>query len=130
MLLLVFAAASSFADAPRRPMPPPDRAVIQSAVGERLRDAESARYRWPLASPDPDEVGYCGFVNAKNAFGAYVGFRPFFVLGYRRNGPRGDGRYVVDQVHIAAEDAEASAAAVVERMCREIGYDISRLPPD
>jgi len=131
MLLLVSAASALLlTDAPRRPMPAADRGVIEAAVGEQLRDAESARFRWPLASAEPDEIGYCGFVNAKNVYGAYVGFRPFYILGYRRNGPRGDGRYVVDEVRIADEDAEALDSIVVQRMCRETGYDISRPPPE
>ncbi len=40
-----------------------------------LRDADSARFRWlPF---DPSKSHYCGWVNAKNAFGGYTGFQPF-----------------------------------------------------
>lgn len=50
----------------------------RSALESVLLDAESARLR------DLRRIGssrICGEVNAKNAFGAYVGFTPFYVSG-------------------------------------------------
>jgi hypothetical protein len=46
-------------------------------VKDRLRDPESVRYRNVAAGPDGTHV--CGYVNAKNSFGGYVGFMPFVV---------------------------------------------------
>lgn len=128
--LLTEVGAAQAQPAGRRSMPAADREVIMRAVGDHLRDSVSARYRWPQASTDPDEVGYCGFVNAKNAFGAYVGFVPFFIIGGRSNGPRGDGRYFVTDVRLAVEDGADPASQLVRRMCMSIGYDPSILPPE
>lgn len=38
-------------------------------------DGESARYLWP---EQRNPVTYCGFINAKNQFGGYVGWRLFW----------------------------------------------------
>lgn len=59
------------------------KAVMALAEGD-LFDAESARWRWP------DYVEgrkvYCGYLNAKNRMGAYVGFKPFMVYLSRETG--------------------------------------------
>lgn len=126
-LLAATAAAALATESPRRPMPPRDRAIISAAIGARLRDGESARYRWP--DEYPDGAIYCGFYNAKNAFGAYVGFLPFMILGVHANGPRGDGRYIVSEMRLATEDPDDAASGIVRRMCAENGFDLSQIPP-
>jgi hypothetical protein len=50
-----------------------EKAIIINNMN--LRDADSARFRWlPF---DPSKSHYCGWVNAKNAYGGYTGFQPF-----------------------------------------------------
>lgn len=53
-------------------------AEAQAGVRARLRDAEAARWGaiWTV-----DGWNYCGFVNSKNAYGAYAGFKPFRAFG-------------------------------------------------
>lgn len=126
-LFAVVAAAALAPDSPRRALPPRDRAIISAAIGAQLRDGESARYRWPAEYPDG--AIYCGFYNARNGFGAYVGFLPFMVLGVHANGPRGDGRYVVTEIRLATEDPADTATGIVRRMCTENGFDVTRIPP-
>lgn len=60
-----------------------DPSVLKSALFEvtkELRDPASAQARQvALIHPSaerPDVI--CGFINAKNGFGAYVGFKPFY----------------------------------------------------
>jgi len=43
-----------------------------------LKDPGSAQFRW--LPDDPTQVQYCGWVNAKNGFGGYVGFKQFLAL--------------------------------------------------
>ncbi|ECF3885518.1 hypothetical protein E4A63_17390 [Salmonella enterica subsp. enterica serovar Ank] len=57
----------------------------ESQVKQSLKDPDSAKFSDLWFSPDanngkPKISGYvCGRVNAKNAFGAYVGEAPFFI---------------------------------------------------
>lgn len=48
-----------------------DKAAIQKNLGIRMFDSETARYLWPERR---DPIIYCGFVNAKNRYGGYVGW--------------------------------------------------------
>lgn len=51
-----------------------DTAAAEIAVRTLLRGGETARFRWIR----PGHPGaWCGVINAKNAFGGYVGFQRF-----------------------------------------------------
>ncbi|RIJ09897.1 hypothetical protein DXT77_15765 [Pseudomonas sp. 91RF] len=52
-----------------------DRA--RTAVADRLKDPDSAKFRNERQVSDG---GICGEVNGKNGFGAYSGFAPFFAM--------------------------------------------------
>jgi hypothetical protein len=58
-----------------------DPAVIaaQAKLGAQLKDPESARFTGLVIAPGKGLV--CGWVNAKNSYGGYVGYQPFFVMG-------------------------------------------------
>ncbi len=51
----------------------------KSAISEDFKDPSSAQFRniWVTYEPEIDKSTVCGEVNAKNSFGAYVGFAPF-----------------------------------------------------
>ncbi len=58
-----------------------------STVQSGLKDPDSARFRnvWAVKMPlTTGEVAtlFCGEVNARNAFGGYIGFQPFIALGH------------------------------------------------
>lgn len=55
----------------------PDRDLVKDAVAARMRDPSSVQFRDLTGEGDT----VCGEVNAKNGFGAYVGFQRFV---YRR----------------------------------------------
>jgi len=70
------------AQADTRDLTQEERDRIAHLVSLELRDAETAIFEWPEASvPDTgaDFVEYCGWVNGKNAYGAYAGFVSFSV---------------------------------------------------
>jgi hypothetical protein len=72
----------------RRPLTPSEKKLIENAVRERLRDPESARFEWLQVvelSTDKDTNTYCGFVNAKNSFGGYVGKQLFTAVLTKKN---------------------------------------------
>jgi hypothetical protein len=53
-------------------------AAIRAAVGERMKDPDSAKIRNVVAKRDGSSSWvFCGEVNAKNSYGGYVGFRKF-----------------------------------------------------
>lgn len=51
----------------------------KAAISEDFKDPSSAQFRniWITYEPEIDKSTVCGEVNAKNSFGAYVGFAPF-----------------------------------------------------
>lgn len=56
------------------------RAAVEAAVVRSLKDPESARFGDMVAAAKDDiSISVCGFVNAKNSFGGYNGFQPFYV---------------------------------------------------
>ncbi|WP_339696158.1 hypothetical protein [Celeribacter baekdonensis] len=55
------------------------QAVIHAAIGKELKDPYSAKFEDFQASIDHmSMVHVCGYVNAKNSFGAYSGRVPFY----------------------------------------------------
>ncbi len=92
LLLTALLIPACGASAPQ-PTPVPDPRVAEvKEVRERivasLRDPESAKFRnvtrvpgWPAAGEVPGMYAYCGEMNSKNAFGGYVGFQKFAILG-------------------------------------------------
>ena len=57
-----------------------ETALAQAAVANRLRDPMSAQFREiaGYALPDGGRI-VCGELNARNGFGGYNGFAPFYV---------------------------------------------------
>lgn len=60
-----------------RPLTEDDKTEIRTAVKRELLDPDSARFRWNPEMLEPEH--YCGFVNAKNRMGGYVGFKAFII---------------------------------------------------
>ena len=120
MALASAASASPLWEAPSDQM----KTSIQAAFDAKLLDGQSARYRWP--NENKNGVVYCGFVNAKNSFGAFTGFKPFYVLGLHANGARGDGSYKPLDVRLL--DAEGLMTTNLLKQCVEAGFDMSALP--
>lgn len=51
----------------------------KARVAMKMKDPESARFAGVTRDPKGNTV--CGWVNAKNSYGGYVGYKPFFVMG-------------------------------------------------
>ena len=73
-----------------RPLTDSEKKIIANRYGERLKDPLSAQYRWhnliKSASSTPNKMVYCFQVNAKNSYGAYVGFHTVLGTVTHRNG--------------------------------------------
>lgn len=89
-----------------------DKTAIKDVVGRHLNDPFSAQYEWPEVR---NSTVYCGFVNAKNAFGAYAGYQPFLVTYYVNQRTK---KVVVSQSELSPN--------IIGQMCPENGYRVSR----
>lgn len=61
----------------------PEQLLIEQAkrqVTAQLKDPDSAQFRNVRWETHAELVILCGEVNAKNGFGGYAGFRPFFAI--------------------------------------------------
>lgn len=52
--------------------------AIQDSVRSKLKDPESARFGKIAAGEVEGQTIVCGWVNAKNSYGGYIGMQPFF----------------------------------------------------
>lgn len=59
------------------PVTPQDISGIKLAMDDRLKDSESAKIKSVRIAADGTT---CGFVNAKNSYGAYAGYEPFIAM--------------------------------------------------
>lgn len=82
-------------DMPFRPLTEIEKQIISIAVTSGFYDPDSALFRW---SPMRGTVGrYCGFVNGKNRYGGYVGYKLFAVeLTQTRPIPTASDAQVID----------------------------------
>jgi hypothetical protein len=62
-------------------------ARAQDAIREALKDPQSAQFKDVYVRELKTSRVVCGSVNAKNSYGGYVGFRPFFVMEPRGSAP-------------------------------------------
>lgn len=51
------------------------------AVKATLKDPESATFRDVIVVRKPGSIAVCGYINAKNGFGGYTGFKQFMARG-------------------------------------------------
>jgi hypothetical protein len=85
------------------------QASIRADLESKMRDARSARFIWPdVASPRV----YCGFINGRNAMGAYVGYRLFYAIT--------DGGRIDVQIQ-----GTGIVGDLAPRICADAGYPIS-----
>ena len=79
-----FSAATMFRDRlPVRPLPlPPGKlAAFKSATADAMKDPQSVQFRKLRGVKDAKEhEGLCGEMNAKNSYGGYIGFKPFYAI--------------------------------------------------
>ena len=56
----------------------PDQiSVVEDGIRETLKDPDSAKFGSMIAGVSGPLIMVCGFANAKNSFGGYVGMKPF-----------------------------------------------------
>lgn len=113
---ILFLSASAMATDAYRPtvLTPTQQKTVRDTVARGLRDPEAARFGHYTAGKGPKgEIMVCGMVNGKNAYGAYVGERPY------------DGVLVSDHEFIIMRVAEDELQTrAVYRVCAESGLPL------
>ena len=92
------------------------RAAILAELQKKLKDPESARLGDVYAGPkEATSVFVCGYVNAKNSYGGYVGMTPFngLLTLADDNTPRA--------FHVVGIGGDNKETAVVMVMCQNDG---------
>lgn len=100
-----------------------EKQVVADAVRERLRDPSSAMFKWgsivgEIEPADDSSASaiYCGHVNSRNAYGGFVGDKPF-----------GTFLILVDDVVVSAVvlglGGGRRETAAANDFCGQNGYD-------
>lgn len=89
-----------------RDLAPSERELLQQELFKQLKDPDSAKVRWPAFQGG---TAYCGFFNAKNSYGGYVGYQAFMASVKKTDGVITTVTNVL--IHRAAAD-----------VCASIGY--------
>lgn len=113
LFLVLFAVLASAVSAQARPLTDDEKVVIADAVKRRLKDPESAQFKWPEYHEETNK-NYCGLVNAKNSYGGYTGFQVFHSIPIFKDGKM-VGALVVGDLNTEIDG----------RMCVADGYDPS-----
>lgn len=120
---LVLAATATEEWEPLPPFNAETRSKVESSLRDKLFDGESARWRWLPAKDDGTTVAqYCGFVNAKNRIGGYVGFQPVWATG-RWTG----GKF---KLFVSFVGGDSYGTHMATSMCKNAGYAMDSMPSE
>lgn len=95
---------------------PDDKTIIENGVRQSLKDPDSAKFGPMQASKRSDgAVTVCGYVNAKNSFGGYVGMQPFIGLLSKEPDP---------VFGVSGMGGTDTKTMVVKSFCKKSGIEI------
>lgn len=95
-------------------------AQVKTGVSRGLKDPESARFEEPfIAADDGQTIHVCGYVNARNSYGGYVGIKPFYALGDHLSKTFKGAAYGGEMYR-----AEDIGSNVVREMCSKAGITL------
>lgn len=125
LLAALVAGCAAVQPKPPTPLPPVSQrdatedevALALEALKRKAKDPESVQIRGTLVqvSDKPGGRHMCGEFNAKNSYGGYVGFRPFWAYLSQIDGAPG-----VQLFHMVGREYE------IESMCRNNGILVGR----
>lgn len=82
---IVLLATTSLAQA--RELTGAEKSLVSKSLARNLKDPQAAQFRWLPFTPDASgATPYCGMVNGKNSYGAYIGFVPFQAMVMTKQG--------------------------------------------
>lgn len=106
-----------------RDLTPQEMKIIADVVAHDFNDPESTRFRWlPVGDPMavPGLFYYCASVNSKNLYGAYSGYRPFYIA------VKPEKDRIVSAVGAVVADGDESEARMVLWVCAKAGAALPR----
>jgi hypothetical protein len=119
-----FAAVSMIAmcisSAQARQLTGSEKAAVEEAVKGQLKDPFSAKFKWPDYINEESRI-YCGYVNAKNSYGGYIGYTMFYVFIARPEGTI-SGKTEAVLMELGDSDPNSVKSQLVETMCTSYGY--------
>ncbi|MWL87687.1 hypothetical protein [Cupriavidus sp. SW-Y-13] len=90
-------------------------AAITQAIKDQVKDPDSVRLRGVMAVQEEGVTKFCGEVNAKNSYGGYVGFKPFYAFMLISG-----AKPVYASVSGLGDDVSSQSAVI---MCKKLGYE-------
>ncbi|HHH3206602.1 TPA: hypothetical protein ACPY7B_003354 [Klebsiella pneumoniae] len=113
--LLAIAALLSFSSLQlhARELTDVEKKSVEQGVGKLLKDPYSAKYTHDSYEDTHGNKTYCGKVNAKNSYGAYIGDRMFAVVFID-----------TESEGLIAPALDMDNQEVVKSVCASAGYDI------
>jgi hypothetical protein len=124
---LAQAAMSSPPHGPARVLTQAETNLMKNYVSKDMLDPDSARWKMPkVFLPVKGKMAgyYCGLVNAKNAYGAYTGYRKFSGL-YEIKGGK------IEPVLMTIESPTSHADQMIRSLgidrCKSEGYELDEL---
>ncbi|WP_440863206.1 hypothetical protein [Symbiopectobacterium purcellii] len=116
--LFIFTIYLPFANS--RPITEEEILAVEELVKENLKDPDSVKF-YHGDYPYPDKTGiYCGYMNAKNSFGAFTGKQLFSNFVVRNN----DGIIVAPTMDFNKLTGEQYDQDIISSNCASAGYDI------
>jgi hypothetical protein len=103
---------------PTRPLTNPEKILLEDTVKSKLKDADSAKFKWLPFISMPLPV-YCGLVNAKNSFGGYTGYVPYLAATLQAKDKKIHSAVVIA---IGNADPDSPETMAVTQKCLEYGY--------
>lgn len=130
---LFIAPVPSSAASTTRTLTAAEKAAVKVAVNKHLKDPTSPLFKWPklqlAGGPSDDPQGkdnvymYCGLVDAKNSYGGYVGFVPYYAMlmpNYFE--PQNKSKVIARVTVIGTADPSSTDTQTALMMCRRYGY--------
>ena len=115
--------------APKRELTPAEKLALAPIFAGGLKDPSAAQFKWmPVVLTERDGItDYCGLVNGKNSYGAYIGFVRF----YAQLNKDDKGQFIkatLREVEPPNRERNPLDPRWLNGICEQFGYEISIRP--
>lgn len=118
-LILMFVLAISSTSALSRELLPEEKSAVETTIRDEMKDPDAAKFYF-ADFPVESSYVYCGLVNGKNSYGAYVGKKLFAVFLVKND----KGEYKALSLNSNKSTGEPSSQDIISATCSGAGYDV------
>lgn len=96
-----------------------EKTLIARGVSQGLKDPDSAQFKWSKVGLEMDDLSmipYCATLNAKNSYGGYIGFQPYYAMILTKD------KKIIGAALIGTGGNRSSTETIIET-CSEHGLD-------